>query len=197
MNILNRIFFFLLAFIGMTDLSCNSPYTVKPKGYPRIAFPSHAYRLFDDPSYPYTFEYPVYAEVMRDSSFFRDEDTPYWINIDFPALNGKIYISYKSVGRTSLDRLVDDAYKMTYKHSQKATSIHDSVMRTPSGVSGVWFDVGGDVATSKQFFVTDSTRHFLRGALYFDASPNSDSLGIVYEFLQEDMKHLINTLHWR
>ena len=194
---MNRFFFSLFAFSVLTLLSCNSPYTVKPKGYPRIAFPAHAYRVFDDPSYPYTFEYPVYAEVVRDTSFFNDEDTPYWINIDFPALNGKIYMSYKSVGRTSLNQLVDDAYKMTYKHSQKATSIRDSVMRTAGGVSGVWFDVGGNVATSKQFFVTDSTRHFLRGALYFDASPNSDSLGIVYEFLQEDMKHLINTLRWK
>jgi len=70
-------------------------------------------------------------------------------------------------------------------------------MHTASGVGGVFFSVGGNAATAKQFFVTDSVKHFLRGALYFDASPNEDSLGVVNGFLQEDMKHLINTFKWR
>jgi len=67
---------------------------------------------------------------------------------------------------------------------------------TPNGIRGVFFRVGGDVATANQFFVTDSTKHFLRGALYFDATPNEDSLGIVNKFLVEDMKHLISTFKW-
>jgi gliding motility-associated lipoprotein GldD len=86
---------------------------------------------------------------------------------------------------------------MTYKHSTRATEIVDSPIRTASGVSGVFFSVGGNAATAKQFFVTDSVKHFLRGALYFDASPNEDSLGVVNNFLQDDMKHLINTFRWK
>jgi len=61
----------------------------------------------------------------------------------------------------------------------------------------MFFSVGGDVATSYQFYLTDSTKNFLRGALYFDATPNADSLGIVNDFLLQDMKHLINTFKWR
>jgi len=64
-------------------------------------------------------------------------------------------------------------------------------------VHGVFFSVGGDVATANQFFLTDSTKHFLRGALYFDATPNADSLGIVNQFLLADMKHIVNTFKWR
>jgi hypothetical protein len=71
---------------------------------------------------------------------------------------------------------------MTYKHTSKATEIQDSLMKTNSGLTGVWFNVGGNAATAKQFFVTDSTKHFLRGALYFDTTPNEDSLGIVNDF---------------
>lgn len=177
--------------------ACNEPYTLKPKGYYRIEFPKREYRLFDQPGYPYTFEYPVYAEVMRDSSLFDDNDTPFWINIDFPRFNGKIYISYKQVGKTDFTKLVNDAFTMTYKHTSKATEIRDSLMKTSNGLTGVWFDVGGNAATARQFFISDSTRHFLRGALYFDTTPNADSLGIVNDFLQEDMKHLINTLRWK
>jgi len=201
--------------------SCNSGYTPRPKGYFKIDFPAHQYRSFDQPGYPYTFEYPVYADIIRDSSFFEaTPENPYWINIDFPRFNARIYVSYKEIGPqpdqgyvgrnqgtakganpkgqgNTFDKLKDDAYKMTMKHSYKATSIEDSVIRTPSGVSGIFFNVGGNAATAKQFFLTDSTRHFLRGALYFDAPPNEDSVGIVNHFLEQDMLHLINTFHWK
>jgi len=179
-------------------VACNSTYTPKRRGYFRIDFPKHAYQVFDQPGYPYTFEYPTYANIVKDTTFFEAQpENPYWINIDFPRFNGRIYISYKEIGKNDLTKLINDAYNMTYKHSTKATEIVDSPMHTPTGVSGVFFSVGGNAATAKQFFVTDSVKHFLRGALYFDASPNEDSLGVVNDFLQVDMKHLINTFRWK
>jgi len=178
--------------------ACNSDYTIKKRGYYKIDFPAHQYQLFDQPGYPYTFEYPVYAKVIKDTTFFEGKpENDYWINVDFPQFNGKIYISYKAIGANNLTKLIDDAYQLTYKHSQKATEITDSAMRTPQGISGIFFNVGGNAATAKQFFITDSVKHFLRGALYFDASPNEDSLGVVNEFLKTDMAHLINTLKWK
>jgi len=182
----------------LLGFSCNSVFTPKPRGYFKIDFPKHEYKSFDQAGFPYSFEYPVYASIVRDTSFFESKpENPYWINIDFPRFNARIYISYKEIGPNSFDRLKDDAYKMTFKHSYKATSIDDSVMKTPLGVSGIFFNVGGNAATAKQFFVSDSTKHFLRGALYFDTTPNADSLGIVNQFLQADMAHLINSLKWR
>ena len=183
-------FFLLLA-------ACNSDYTPKPRGYFRIEFPEHSYQSFDQAGFPYSFQYPVYGKIIRDTAFFGDKpENPYWINIDFPRFNARIYISYKQV-ENNFEKLREDAYKMTYKHSYKASSIDDSLINTPLGVHGVFFNVGGNAATAKQFFVTDSTRHFLRGALYFDTTPNADSLSIVNAFLQEDMNHLINTLQWK
>ena len=192
---------YILSFlIGLTMVcsSCNSGYTIKQTGYYRIDFPRHEYRIFDKPEYPYTFEYPVYGTVVQDTSFFEDRpENPFWVNIDFPQFKGKIYISYKEVKKNDFNKLINDAFNLTYKHSTKATGILDSLMITPKGVSGVFFKVGGNAATANQFFVTDSVNHFLRGALYFDATPNEDSLGIVNDFLEVDMKHLINTLQWR
>lgn len=189
----------LIKYISLIFLvACNSTYTPKRQGYFKIDFPKHEYKVFDQPGYPYTFEYPVYANIIKDTTFFEDKpENPYWINIDIPRFGGKIYISYKEVGKNDLTKLVNDAYNMTYKHSTRATEIVDSAMRTATGVSGVFFSVGGNAATAKQFFVTDSVKHFLRGALYFDASPNEDSLGVVNNFLQDDMKHLINTFRWK
>jgi gliding motility-associated lipoprotein GldD len=178
--------------------ACNSGYTPRPRGYFKISFPPHQYQRFDQAGYPYTFEYPVYANILRDTSFFDARpENPYWINIDFARFNARIYISYKEIGKNNFDKLKEDAYKMSYKHTYKATSIDDSVMKTPFGVSGIFFTVGGNAATAKQFFVSDSVKHFLRGALYFNTAPNEDSLSIVNQFLQEDMNHLINTLQWK
>jgi gliding motility-associated lipoprotein GldD len=187
-----------LVVLFVSVVACNSTYTPKRQGYFKIDFPKHEYKVFDQPGYPYTFEYPVYSNIIKDTTFFEDKpENPYWINIDIPRFGGKIYISYKEVGKNDLTKLVNDAYNMTYKHSTRATEIVDSAMRTATGVSGVFFSVGGNAATAKQFFVTDSVKHFLRGALYFDASPNEDSLGVVNNFLQDDMKHLINTFRWK
>lgn len=189
--------FFTFYFLFFTLFSCNSVYSPKPRGYFRIDFPEHTYQSFDRPEFPYSFEFPVYGNIIRDTSFFGDKpENPYWINVDFPRFHARIYISYKEVNG-NFDKLREDAYKMTYKHTYKASSIEDSLISTSFGVHGIFFNVGGNAATAKQFFVSDSTRHFLRGALYFDTTPNSDSLGIVNAFLQEDMYHLINTLKWK
>ncbi|MCB0714651.1 MAG: hypothetical protein KDC06_01440 [Chitinophagaceae bacterium] len=180
--------------------SCNSDYSVgKKKGYFHIEFPEKKYQLFDRPGYPYSFEYPVYANITKDSTFFDDKAGDWWININFPQFNGRIYVSYKTIGpKNNFDSLIQDGYKLAYKqHVEMATGIRDSLMKTPNGVEGIYFSLGGNTATANQFFLTDSTKHFLRGALYFNASPNADSLGIVNDFLKEDLKHLINTLQWK
>ena len=209
-------YFFSLIVIALI-VSCNSTYTSKKEGYYKIDFPERAYTTFNDPTYPYTFEYPVYARVDKDSSYFDSlSKNPYWINIDFPSFNGKIFISYKNIGGTSVykvkipgggyrdsvgkndfEKMVNDSYNLTYKNDIKAYSIEDSVMHTPNGLTGIFFRLSGNVATAKQFFLSDTLHHFLRGALYFDATPNEDSLRPVNAFLQQDMKHIINTMKWK
>lgn len=194
---------FRFSIIFLLLVSCNSVYTPKRRGYFKIDFPRHEYQTFDQAGFPYTFEYPVYANIVKDSSFFDTvPENPYWINIDFPRFNGRIYVSYKDIGPArrsgnSFEKLRDDAFKMAYKHSVKASSIDQTVIQTPNGIGGIYFNVGGNAATANQFFLSDTTKHFLRGALYFDTAPNEDSLGIVNQFLEKDMQHLINTFHWR
>lgn len=206
----------LLLLLLLSFAACNSPYTPRPRGYFKIDFPERSYVAFRDPSFPYSFEYPGYSRIVRDSSLFDGAgENPYWINIDFPTFKGRIYLSYKaiggystfkvkrgdkyvdSLGLNSLEGLVDEAYRMTFKHTTKASGISDSLFRTIHGVSGAYFRVEGNAATARQFFVTDSTRHFLRGALYFDSTPNEDSLSVVNDFLEADMKHLIETFRWQ
>ncbi|TDW99503.1 gliding motility lipoprotein GldD [Dinghuibacter silviterrae] len=206
--------YFLAAFLFC---ACNGVPIPKPKGYFRIDLPRHEYRLFSQPGYPYSFEYPVYANIVRDSSYFDEQpDNPYWINVDFPSFQGRIYLSYinigthalykvkgsggayhDSLGVNTLDKLVGDAFNLTNRHVEKASSIDQYPVAPFPGTAGFIFEVGGNAATRYQFFVTDSAHHFLRGALYFYTTPNEDSLRPVNQFLSEDMKHMIATLQWK
>jgi gliding motility-associated lipoprotein GldD len=210
-------YYFFIAFIAFCAISCNSVFTPKPRGYYKISLPQHQYKTFDSAGFPYTFEYPVYAKITQDSTYFEQQpENPYWINIDVPEYGGRIYISYNriggkarykvknaqgqyvdSIGVNRFDKLLNGSYTLSYKHSYKASSIEDSVFRTANGIDGIFFRIGGNTATANQFLCSDSVKHFLRGALYFDATPNEDSLRPVNAFLKEDLRHLVNTLKWR
>ena len=174
-------------------------YTPKPRGYARIDTPKHAYQRFDQPGFPYSFEYPVYGKISKDTMMAgMKPDNPYWINIDFPTLGGTIYLSYKSIdaGHT-LEKLLYDAHEMSYFHTKRADYINAPAFHTPNNVHGVLYSVGGNAASSYQFFATDSSSHFLRGSLYFNTTPNADSLKPVTEFLHTDIEHLLGTLVWK
>jgi gliding motility-associated lipoprotein GldD len=180
--------------------ACTEDFTPRPRGYFQLDFPERAYRTYDNSACPCTFEYPVYADIEQEEHFFDDKpEHPCWLNVNFPTYNATIYLSYKDVSsRARFEQVLGDSYKMTYKHSGKAEYIDESMIEVPGkDIFGYVFEVGGDAASGVQFFVTDSTQHFLRGALYFKVSPNSDSLQPAIEFFQKDMMHLIETLEWR
>lgn len=181
---------FLIVIMVVTG--CQRTYTPKPEGYLRIDFPEKEYRLFDS-AYPYTFEYPVYASVIPDTDKYSE---PYWVNIDFPDFDGKIHVSYKKV-RNNLDRFTEDSRTLAYKHTIKADAIKETLYNNDtSNVYGILYEIKGNAASSLQFFVTDSTRNFLRGSLYFNVEPNKDSLAPVITFFRDDIVHLIETIRW-
>jgi gliding motility-associated lipoprotein GldD len=188
-----------LLFLVFSLLSCQQRGgTPKPRGYFSVHFPEKKYQLFDEPGYPYTFEYPVYANVVKDSLFFDEEtENPWWINVDIPEFMSKIYISYKEVAKNDMNNLINDAFKLTYKHTTRAASISEIPFQTIHGSSGMFYEVSGNAASAKQFFLTDSAHHFIRGALYFYAPPNADSLAPMIQFLEADMKHMVQSLKWR
>ncbi len=61
---------------------------------------------------------------------------------------------------------------------------------------GILYRIDGNVASPMQFFLTDSTTHFLRGALYIRATPDIDSLKPVVDFLEKDVVYLIESTKW-
>lgn len=191
----------LLCFLGILSSCRPTTYTPKPRGYGRVEFPEHKYQPFNDNTFPYSFEYPVYSRIVRDTLFFGQKpENPYWINIDFPTIGGTIYLSYKPVTKDQpLSKLIEDAHEMSFTaHSKRADYIDDNtrLVNREKNVYGIFYKVGGDAASAYQFIATDSVNHFIRGALYFNVSPNADSLRPANEFLRVDMVHLLETLKW-
>jgi gliding motility-associated lipoprotein GldD len=190
---------FLLYLFILALFSCNEVYTPKPKGYFKIDYPEKKYVVFNEPGYPYSFEYPVYGNVLKDSTFFDTlAENPYWVNVDFPEFGARFHLSYKPINKKEqINLLIQDAFKMTGKHSIKASYIDEIPLKEGPGKYGFIFDVGGNAATGKQFYITDSSHHFIRGALYFEATPNFDSISPSEQFLYKDMQHMIKTLQWK
>jgi gliding motility-associated lipoprotein GldD len=165
----------------------------KPKGFPRIDFPEKNYRLYDSLC-PYRFEIPTYAFINNDKHKGAD---PCWINVNFPKYNAQIHLSYKAV-KSNLDTFLNDSRDFAIKHQIKATGLDETIIvRDSAQVYGLVYDISGNTASNVQFYLTDSTHHFMRGALYFNVVPNIDSLKIVVDYLRKDIIHMIQTFQWK
>ena len=172
--------------------SCKHDTAPKPRGFFRIDLPEKSYQTYQSEC-DYSFEYPVYGKIVP----FADPDAePCWINIEFPGYKSTIHLTYKKLDH-NLSSHAEDIRLLAYKHSIKADDIIEKPFYYPEkDIYGIVYDIQGNTASSLNFFITDSTTHFLSGALYFNVQPNKDSLSPIIDFFTEDVEHLINTLSW-
>lgn len=188
--------FYKLAACLLLLTGCGSEYVPKPKGYNRIDLPEHKYTMLEE-KHPYKFEHSVYAEVSKDTSRIAE---PHWIDINYPQHGAQVQLTYKSLEgkdkHNTLNELNEDARKLIAKHQIKAYAIEELMLKTKSGNTAHMFELSGEVPSQFQFYTTDSTKHFLRGALYFRTATKNDSLAPVIQHIKEDMVHLLKTLEW-
>ncbi|MDR0618277.1 MAG: hypothetical protein LBG17_00065 [Bacteroidales bacterium] len=175
----------------LTLTACNNNYTPKPRAYMRIELPeSKDYQIFDSMPYPYTFEYPGYSHIVSNME-------KHWIDLEFPAQNSTIYLSYNS--GILLDSNIASTLFFVEKHLAKSTGIEQIFYSDfDNRVFGtVFYLKGRDVASTMQFYLTDSVHQFVRGAFYVKSRPNNDSLSPVIKMIQDDVRHLIQTFRWK
>ncbi len=196
-QVFNPIFLipFLLFLVIFTNCKNNTS-TPLPKGYVRIELPEKEYTAFDT-LYPYKFDYPVYGRVVPDSHTSAE---PYWTNLVFSDFDAAVHISYKKIeSPDDLIEYLEDGRSFVNKHIPKATSFQEkNYFDTEKKVYGTLFEIQGkEAASPMQFFITDSTNHFLRGSLYFNTTPNNDSLAPVIDFLRDDITVLMESFRWK
>lgn len=183
----------LLAAALIMLAGCRNHTFPKPVGYFRIDMPAKSYRLYDT-TCPFSFEYPVYGNISYDIGKVKH---PCWFNIEFPGNRAKLHLSYAQLNG-DLEAVLNESHEFAYSHSIKADAITEQpFINAEKRVFGILYEIKGNAASSVQFVMTDSTRNFLRGALYFSSVPNEDSLAPVIKFYREDIIHLIETLRWK
>ena len=182
--------------IACFAVSCDrqSDYLPKPRGYFRIDLPEKAYTKVDTIE-KYSFECPDYALITPDP-YSPDEKN--WVNVEMPQFKGSIHLTHKPVD-DNLGEYLEDVHTMITKHLQKANGVRDSlIVNDEHHVYGLFIEMDGKgVATPMQFYLTDSTKNFVRGALYFNFQPNNDSMQPVINFIRADIDHLIETFEWK
>jgi gliding motility-associated lipoprotein GldD len=180
--------------ISLFFLSCTQNGVPLEKGYPRVYLPKKSYKKYTSDC-GYSFELPKYAYIENKDYFMnqRLKSDSCWINVVFPDFNGKLHISYKYFNDSNvLFDLLEDSYRLTSKHTVRASYIKDSIIDKPN-LKGLIYSVGGNAASAKQFILTDRKHQFLRGSLYFESTPNADSMAPVLSFITSDVLHFINT----
>lgn len=168
--------------------------TPKPMAYFKVNFPEKKYTIFRE-SCPFEFEYPSnYAVILPDTDSHAE---PCWMNIVFPKFKAEINLSYKQVNN-NLNKYLQDSWTLVTKHQIKASAMPETVINRDSAkVYGLLFEIEGNSASNLQFYLTDSTHHFIRGALYFYAHPNYDSLSPMIDFIKKDVDRMIATFKWK
>ena len=187
----------LLSFVGFAFCACDDEedkiYSPKPRGYFRIDFPQKKYRVYD--SLPnFSFEIPEYSHMVQGK--YKGDDTC-WLNLEFPKYKATLNLTYRKVSG-DLNSFLNDSRWYAIEHQKKATGLDESpIIRDSARVFGLVYDIAGNTASSVQFYITDSTKHFMRGSLYFKCFPNVDSLKIVIDFIRKDILQLVKTTKWK
>lgn len=186
----------IVALIIITSWGCSNDSTPKPRGFFRIQLPAREYVKVNADSLPFSFEMPNYCSISKPMDSQAQKG---WFNLDFKAFKAKVHFSHAYLKNSaSLDSMAEDARFLVYKHTVKASSIEEKLVHIKGKpIGGIFYKIGGNAASNMQFFLTDSTKNFVRGALYFQVSPQSDSLAPVVQFIQEDLEHLFETLEWK
>ncbi len=174
--------------------SCNDKPIPKPYGYFRIDFPEKIYLNFDQNIVPFQFQYPFYSILIPNHN---KKPGQFWFDLNFPSQNAQLHLSYLPINE-NLRFLLEESHSLAFKHQIKSNAIEDELIMIPdSNKFGIIYHIRGNAASPLQFFITDSTNHFLRGSLYFLHSPNADSIAPVLHFIEKDIYHLIQTLDWK
>ncbi len=184
---------FLIAVVFSLSACTEKTYTPKPRGYFNIETPAPEYVKFDT-ACAYSFEVSKHAMVVSAPD---SRGNTCWFNIYYPKFDATIYLTYDPV-QNNLKKYLDDSHELVYKHVVKSSGIEEAlIVDTAAAVYGMKYKIEGDAACPYQFYLTDSTHHFFRAAMYFNFKPNYDSLYQAVNFIEADMDHMIQTFEWK
>jgi len=175
--------------------ACEEVYLPKPAGYNRIDLPQNAYQALPY-TFPYSFVYSNYAQLAGDSNKNADR---YWANLYYDDFDALLQITYKDLtqGDNEAKVLLNEAFALAMRHDVRAYGIEETLVALPRGQVASLTQLEGEVPTQLQFFTSDSTNHFFRGALYFSTATKNDSLQPIINFIKKDVLEMLKSFEWK
>lgn len=181
-------------------IGCQSdPPVPKPRTYPKLIFPERNLTTIDLEYCPFTFQFPSYAQIDQKKTYFGEEPpNPCWFNLHIPSFNADLYLSYHPIKkRKDFDKLIADTYKITNQINRRSDYMDEARIFNKNGAGGMKFEFEGAAASPIHFYLSDTTQHFLKGALYYNSRVQPDSLMPATQFILEDIDVLLGTFSWR
>ncbi len=179
----------IFIFAALLLVSCGKDPVPKPYGELRLEYPAPKYQKFEN-NCNYTFEYSDFANIT-------DAKKPCWYYLNYPKMKAKVFVTYYPI-QNDFAAHIQEAEKMVYEHTIKASAIDTKSFEYPEKkVYGNFYELKGQSASNLQFYITDSTKHFVTAYLYFNTRPKPDSLAPAVDYIKRDMKHLLDTFEWK
>lgn len=180
---------FIFTFLAFALFSCADEVQPKPSGELRLEYPAPKYQTFNSPC-GFSFQYSDFAEVM-------EAKNPCWYYVSYPKMNAQVFLTYFKINN-DFDLHLKESEKMVYEHTIKASAIDTKSFSYPKHqVFGNFYELKGQTASNIQFFVTDSTRHYVTANLYFNSRPRPDSLAPAVDYIKQDLLRMIETFEWK
>jgi gliding motility-associated lipoprotein GldD len=178
----------LLFLFLLTLISCGDDPLPKPSAFLNLEYPAQSYKNLSLER-PYVFD-------VSDQSILKDESKQ-WLKIQYPKLKASVDITYRKVN-DNLRELLIESEKLVFKHTVKAEQISSNdYTDDEKRVFATLHEISGNAASQIQFHITDSTNHFVKGALYFKTKPNYDSVLPAVAYIKKDILRLMETFEWK
>lgn len=195
MRRISNLLFALLLLTATVSCGHRNDYSPKPEAYLRLDMPPQSYHKVDTMALPFVFEASDEAEMH----IKKDQNREKYIDLYYPRYQATVFLTYKALERGEWQAQVDTSYKFLSQHFDFSSGVDEKQYLDPSNhiVATTYQLKGSKVASTYQFWVSDTTSHFIRGALFLDRTPNNDSLAPVLDYLQHDLRHLVESIRWR
>ncbi|SFS76734.1 gliding motility-associated lipoprotein GldD [Zhouia amylolytica] len=179
----------LIIFLLLNVIACKEDTLPKPQAVLRLEYPQPHYVDFHSDDCPFSMQLNGIASLVPKGQCVYD--------VNYDSMKATVFLTYKSVNN-DIEKLLKDAEKLTYEHVVKADAIAPKTfVNEEDGVYGMFFKISGNAASQSQFYVTDSVNHFITGSLYFHAKPNYDSVLPAADYLENDIRKMMESIKWK
>ncbi len=194
-----RIYLLLLVVAGCTS-GGDQAFVPRPRMYPYVDLPQPKYGwMKEKKDCGFVFRKSNLSTIESRTTFFKDtllHDC--WFDLVYPEMEARVHFTYYPIGAAHpFQDLVSESFQMVYEHSSIASRIDENPIIQNGEEAGMSFELKGPVASPYQFFLSDTTDHFIRAALYFNSRPNPDSIAPILAYIRADLDTLVKSFEWQ